>query len=187
MNDDDDRKIISFPGGEKLDDEDTSAGYVLDSVAGGPVAELLDSYGIDRETRERIKYVEKQELTKVVKNGGSTTQIIDILITEIAEELAHLKFKRRKAFQDGGDVRSFTGSRMRHLRSLTELLFKKKESAMAEQLDLRSPRLQKIFKVWMEFFYSSMEKCGISEEMVDLVFQQMKADMKDWESKIDTL
>ena len=38
----------------------------------------------------------------------------------------------------------------------------------------------------MEFFHDSMEKSGISPEVIDVIFQQMKADMIDWERKMST-
>ena len=36
----------------------------------------------------------------------------------------------------------------------------------------------------MEFFNEAMEKSGIRPQDIDLVFQQMKADMVDWEKRM---
>jgi len=73
---------------------------------------------------------------------------------------------------------------MNSLQKLAELLLKRREADRDEELDLRSPRFQAVFKVWMEFFNEAMDKVGIDQKIVDLVFQQMKADMVDWEKKM---
>lgn len=179
-------KIITFPTGDRVNSNDVGAGFIVGQSGNIPTAEIVDPITITEEVKERVKYVKKQELVKVLKDDASTAVIIDAVMFEIAEELAHLKFERRKAAKDGKNTANYTVSRINSLRSLAELLLKRKEAALAERLDLRSPRLQKIFEIWMEFFHESMVKCQIPDHVIDLVFQQMKVDMKDWEKRMET-
>ena len=134
----------------------------------------------------KTDFVYKEALTRTIVEKKSTLDIIDVVLQEIAEELGHLKFERRKAAKDGKNTANYTIGRINSLGRLADLLLKKKESMMNEELDLKSSRFQEVFRVWMEFFHDSMEKSGISPEIIDVVFQQMKADMVDWEKKMST-
>lgn len=179
-------KLLTFPGGKKVDPVDIGVdSFVLGPSGHIPTPELIDPSDIEREIRERSAFVNGQELVKVLDQKGSTSEIIDVLLKEIAEETSHIKFEREKAISQGKSALNQNMARVATLRTLTEILLKRKDSDLAERLDLKSPRFQKIFKVWMEFFYSSMEKSGIESEIIDLVFKQMQADMLEWEKKMD--
>jgi hypothetical protein len=178
-------KLIVFPGGKKVDPDEVGAGYIVGQTGDIPTSEVVDPVAVDEEVRKRTEYVKKQELVKVVRQGANTANTIDILLLEIAEEISHLKWERRKAAREGKNTANYTVQRINSLRSFAEVLLKRKEAALAERLDLKSPRFQAVFKVWMEFFYSSMEKAGVDQATMDTVFEQMRADMIDWEVKME--
>lgn len=178
-------KLIVFPGGKKIDPEDVGAGYIVGQAGDVPTPDIVDPVAVDEEVRKRIEYVNKQELVQIVKKGANTASTIDILLLEIAEEISHLKFERRKVAREGKNTSNYTVQRINGLRSLAEVLLKRKEAALAERLDLKSPRFQAVFKIWMEFFYSSMDKAGVDQATMDTVFEQMRADMIDWEVKME--
>ncbi len=178
-------KLIVLPGGKDLDPKEIGADYVLGPTGHIPTPDIVDPVAGDRELRERTKYVKGQELVSLASRNAPTSEMVDSVLLEIAEELSHLKFERRKASRDGKNTAQYTVNRIAGLKALTELLLKRKEAALAERLDLKSPRFQAIFKVWMDFFYEAMSKAGVESNVIDLVFQQMKADMMDWEKKMD--
>lgn len=178
-------KLIVFPGGRKVDPDDVGADYIISQTGDIPTPDIVDPVAVDDDLRKRVEYVKRQELVEVVKRGAPTAETIDAILVEIAEEISHLKFDRRRAAKDGKSTSNFTLQRVNGLRSLAEILLKRKEAALAERLDLKSPRFQAVFKVWMEFFYSSMEKAGVDQATMDTVFEQMRADMIDWEVKME--
>jgi hypothetical protein len=177
--------LITFPGGQKVDPTEVGADAVIGSTGNIPTPELQDPADIQAEVRERATYIKSQELVKIVTNKGTTSETIDALLIEIAEETAHLKFERDKAIKDGKNTANFNVARINSLRSMTEILLKRKEADLGDHLDLKSPKFQKVFQVWMEFFYEAMEKSGITSDIIDLVFKQMKADMINWEQRMD--
>ena len=178
------KNLIVFPGGKSMDPKDLGADFVVGGSGQIPTGELLDPADVKRDLRDRISFVKNQPLVKSLADGDSATAM-DTLLLEIGEEISHLKWERRKAAKDGKNTAQFTVARINGLRSLAEALIRRKEAAMAENLDLRSPRLQKIFKVWMQFFYEAMEKSDVSPEVINVVFQQMKADMIGWEKRME--
>ena len=178
------KNLIVFPGGKSMDPKDLGADFVVGGSGQIPTGELLDPADVKRDLRDRVAFVKNQPLVKSLAEGDSATAM-DTLLLEIGEEISHLKWERRKAAKDGKNTAQFTVARINGLRSLAEALIRRKEAAMAENLDLRSPRLQKIFKVWMQFFYEAMEKSDVSPEIINVVFQQMKADMIGWEKRME--
>ena len=182
-------KVISFPNGEKLPIADIEADFVLDRIENNhfSVPEVVDQSVLVKEMRERESYVATQDLVRAVRDKISTSDIVDQVVVEIAEELAHLKFERTKKAREGGSTSSLTVSRILSLRQLSEVLMKRMENARAEQLNLKSPRFREVLKLWMDFLYESMQKSNVPDEVIDLVFRQMEADMSDWEKRVSEL
>lgn len=176
--------LIVLPGGKKVDPSDVGAGYVVKQTGDVPTPDIVDPVQADEELRRRERFVQGEKLVKAAHGGATTGEMMDLLVKEITEELAHLKFERRKASEEGKNTANYSVGRMNSLKSLAELLLKCREADRAEALDLKSPRFQAVFKIWMEFFNEAMEKSGIRPQDIDLVFQQMKADMVDWEKRM---
>lgn len=178
-------KLILFPGVGPVDTKEIGTEFVVGTSGRVPTSELIDAAQIDRDVRERDNFVKSQELVLAIERGASTTELIDLSLREIAEESSHLKYERKKASKEGKNTANYTVMRIGALRQLAEVLLKRKEAALAERLDLKSERFQKIFKTWMKFVYESMIKAGVEETVIDLVFAQMKVDMINWEKLID--
>jgi hypothetical protein len=176
--------LVVFPGGKKVDPSKVGADYVVRQTGDVPTPELVDPSEVNEEVRARKRYVDSQELVRSACDGSSTGRMMDLLVHEITEELAHLKYERRKAAKEGKNTANYSVGRMNSLKGLADLLLKRREADRDEELDLRSPRFQAVFKVWMEFFSEAMDKVGVEPKIIDLVFQQMKADMIDWEKKM---
>jgi hypothetical protein len=176
--------LIVFPGGKTMDPKDVGAEFVVGGSGQVPTGELLDPADVKASLRDRVSYVKSQPLVRALAEGAPSVAM-DMLLLEIAEEISHLKWERREAAKNGRSTAQHTVARVNGLRALAETLIRRKEAAIAENLDLKSPRLQKIFKVWMQFFYEAMEKSDVPPEVINVVFQQMKADMIGWEGRME--
>lgn len=188
-NDDNDdrneRKLIPISGGKDVvDPADIGADYVISPSKHVATGEVVDPVEANRELAARVKYIKNQELVRAVSDGSSTVNVIDAVLKEIAEELSHLKFERRRAAKGNKGTSSYTSARISGLRTMVEVLVKKKEASSSDNFDIKSPRFQQVFNVWMEFFYETMIKAGISKQDVNVVFQQVKADMLKLEDKM---
>lgn len=177
-------KLIVFPGGKSASTGELGTDYVVGQGGHVNTPELVDPAAVARELRERENFVQSQELVRGIVQGAGPAVLMDAVLKEIAEELAHLKFERAKAAKEGKNTANYNMSRVAALRQIADVLMKRQENTRAEQLDLKSPRFQAIMKLWMEFVYESAEKARISPADIDLMFGQMKADMVEWEKKI---
>lgn len=176
--------VIVFPGGKVLDPSDIGADYVVGSSGNVPVIDVVDPREVRQELRERESYVQGQELVRAIEEKVPVADIIDEVLKEIAEELSHLKYERRKAAADGKNTANYTVSRIASLRSLADILQKRMENARQERLDLRSPQFKKVLHLWMQFLYESMTQSGLNEGTIDSVFKVIESNMVDWEKKI---
>lgn len=173
--------LITFPNGKAIDKEELGTEYV---VGQGGQINTPDIIDISEEEKKREAFIRDQPLTRVLLDGSETRDVITVVLREIAEELVHLKWERKKAASEGKNTANYNTARAAGLQQLATTLIKKQENTRAEQLDLKSPRFQAILRQWLEFVYESMQKAGFGNQEIDAVFTTMKADMVDWERKI---
>ncbi len=179
--------LLTFPSGKTIGSEDIGVSYLVGQSGHVPTSEIVDPREIERDVRDREAFIQKQELLQAVGQKAPVSEVVDLVLKEIAEELSHLKFERKKATQEGKNTANYTISRVAALRQLADVLLKRQENARAERLDLKSPEFKKVLKLWMEFIYESMVKVSVNENTIDIVFKQMEADMSDWERKLNDL
>lgn len=183
-------KVIPMRGLESLHDASGVNSYAMPMVASpfeSVTSEIMDPQQVAQDLKDRIKYIEKQELVTAAKAGAPTKNLIDILVAELAEEISHIKWERRDAAKRGYKTEKLTSSRISGLKNLADILLKKRDTIGDERLSTKDPRVQQFFKLWMEMFFAAMEKMNIPPEMIDLVFSQIKADMLEWEIKMESV
>ncbi len=160
--DDKDKKpgrLLAFPGGKKVNTNEIGLEGVIVGQSGTiPTPDVIDPKEVEADLRERESYVKRQELVQATDRKAPTGEIIDIVLKEIAEELGHLKYERRKVAADGKNTANFTVSRIASLRQISEVLLKRQENARAERMDFRSPEFKKVIQSWLEFIYESLGK-----------------------------
>ena len=178
-------KLIVLPGGKKIDMGELGMNGSLVSTCGTmSTAEIIDPSDAERELREREVYVKKQELVQAAYRRAPVSEMVEIAVQEISEELAHLKFERRKAAQEGKPTSQHTIARIASLRNLAEVLLKRQENARVERMDFRSPEFKKVIHSWLEFVYSSMLKAGIGENDIDICLREIESNISAWEQSI---
>lgn len=186
-NKDDDQKlgkIISFPNGTRVPTDELGGDHIIGTTGHMSVPEVIDPNEISKDVKDREEFVSKQELYKSVSEKVSSSLVVDTILKEIAEELSHLKYERKKAAKEGKNTAHYTISRIASLKQLADVLMKRMESNRAEQLDLKSPRFKTVLRVWLEFVYESMQKCDLPDQTIDLVLRTMESDMVEWEKKV---
>jgi hypothetical protein len=177
-------RLLVFPGGKQTSTGEIGADYVVAQGGNVGMVDLVDPAAVQKDLREREQSVQGNALVRAVRAKAGPAELIDEVLNEIAEELAHLKHERSKAAKEGKNTANYNMSRIAALRQIADVLMKRQENTRAEQLDLKSPRFQAVLKSWMEFVYESAEKAQIPPALIELMFGQMKADMVDWEKKI---
>lgn len=172
-------------GDEVVSVEDIGAGdYIVAHGGTVPTGEVIDPTSIASEFKERQAYVARQELVTLTQSRSSPTDVVDAVIKEISEELSHLKWERNKAAREGKNTLAYTTSRINSLKTLADVLGKKIDQHSNKTIDLRHPQFKEIMKLWMEFIYDALTKAHVSDDIIDIVFKQIQADMIDWERRV---
>jgi len=137
---------------------------------------------------KRSKFIAADAILDALKNRDkSDAELIDIILAEIGEELANLKYERQLASERGRSTADINISRVEALRKLIDMIIKKKTLLVKDPIDIKSPRFQKILQIWVDYFYSAMKKSGIPDEMIDIVFRNMRNNMIDWEKEMKSV
>ena len=173
--------VLTFPGGESVSASEIGAEYAVGQGGQVSIPDIIDA---NEEEKKREEFIRKQPLIQALSNKSDLQEIIRIAIKEVAEELAHLKWERKKATKEGKNTANYNTARVAGLQQLINTLIRKQESARAEQLDLKSPRFQNIVKIWLEFLCDAMQKSGLGDQEIDIVINTIKADIKDFELRI---
>lgn len=178
--------IITLPSGEGIDASEIGApDYILGQGGQVPTPELIDPLEQEKLLKERERYVENQELVRVIDDKAHPIDIITVVLKEIAEELSHLKWERKEAVRRGEkNAANYTVARITSLKSVSDILVKHKTELIQEGLDFKSPKIQRLFRKTMEMFYDAMQKSGVEKRDIDLVFSQIQSNMPEWEEKI---
>jgi hypothetical protein len=178
-------KFLVLPGGKKVNTDDIGMSRSIVGPSGNvPTTEVIDPDDTERELREREAYVKRQELVQAATKRNAMGEMVELTIQEITEELAHLKFERRKASKEGKPTVQHTIARISMLRNLADVLLKRQENNRQERMDFRSPEFKRVIHEWLAFVCESMEKAGLNDNDVDLVLKQVQADMADWEKRV---
>lgn len=180
----DPNKFVKLANGEVINTEDIGTDYIVHQEPPVTVPEFVEATKLSKELAEREDFISRQELILKSQTVQDPKDLVSSVVREIAEELANLKWERKKAAKEGKNTANYSISRISALRQLADLLLKRMENARAEELDLKSPRFREVLKLWMEFVYEAMVKVEVSDQIIDLVFRQIEADMKDWEQKV---
>lgn len=171
---------ITLSDGNQVDSESIGADFVVGQGGQVPEYELLD----EDQVIEYENFAKKQAIVRASVEGVGTVAFIDLIVREISEEISHLKFERQKAMREGKNFSEYTMARIASLKSLADTLLKKLQIASESELDFKSPKIQQMFKLWMEFFYDSMKKSGVDKVNIDLVFGQIQSDLPEWEKRL---
>lgn len=183
---DSDSPIVSIPGKKVWDQTLGGSDYVIASVSGDTtdVPEVLDKKSIDLDISRRQIFHENSHLTTLIETRSTPAEIVDGIISEIAEELSHIKYERQRSIQEGRPSSAMSIKRIESLRTLADILIKKSDSFKSSSIDFRNPKFKAVIRLWMEFVYDAMQKVGVDDATIDMVFKQLETDIVDWEKKV---
>ena len=178
--------MVNITGKKVWDQTLGESDYIIASVSGDDteVPEVIDRQSIDLDISRRQAYHENSHLTALIETKSSPADIIDGIISEIAEELSHIKYERQRSIQEGRSSSAMSIKRIESLRTLADILIKKSENFKSSSIDFRNPKFKAVIRLWMEFVYDAMQKVGVDEATIDMVFKQLETDIVDWERKV---
>lgn len=157
------------------------------SVTTQPVSEPITV-----DTGKKLKTIpDKKDIIKTdillqgILNDEGTFELFDIVLAELAEESASLKYERiKKEIQDEPTDR-ISLRRSNILKMISDSLVQKRNLALNDFVNLRSPQWQIVFEQLMQRIKQTFMDLGYSSEQLELFFQKFHENLEGFEENTE--
>lgn len=138
--------------------------------------------------KERQEAISQDGLLRQIRGGSNSFALLDSVIEEIAVEVASMKFERglhEKRLQDTSKV---SKARSQVLKMIGDLLVTKKELARQNVINLRSKKMQAVFKYLVGIVKETIENTEeIEPEQRELFFSNLQKQLVDFEDRAEEI
>lgn len=125
--------------------------------------------------------LKNDKLLRGMVNEDGVFDLLDVVLAEMAEEGASLKYERiKKEFNDEATDR-ISLRRANILKMIGDSLIQKRNLALNDLVNLRSPQWQVVFKQLMDRVQQTFVDLGYSSEQVELFFQKLQGNLEGFE------
>jgi len=111
-------------------------------------------------------------------------KLLALIMKDLAEEAAALKFERKRADQTGKDPIALSVRRVATLQSIVDTWFKRRDQIASKLIDMKSPAFRRLFQYLVQTFCECMEEAGVEEATSANVTLELSRRIKDdptWE------
>lgn len=135
--------------------------------------------------REKASYLRNDELLNAIARDPDQEKVFDFLLLALAHEQSALGFLRARSESDGEPVSQLSIRRVNALKTMSDILFKRKEQKRSNNIDFESTSFRRLFKFMLETFKQSMVEADLSEGKVNQIFEKLADRMgtKEWEDE----
>ena len=142
----------------------------------------------DEVRRERQDAISQDLLLKQIRDGSNSFALLDSVIEEIAIEVASMKFERGLTEKRLQDTTKVSKARSQVLKMIGDLLVTKKELARQNVINLRSKKMQAVFKYLIGVVRETIENTQeISPEQRELFFANLQKSLMEFEDRAEEI
>lgn len=125
--------------------------------------------------------IKQDSLLRGITNEEGVFDLLDIVLSEMAEESASLKYERiKKEFAEEATDR-ISLRRANILKMIADSLIQKRNLALNDFVNLRSPQWQVVFQHLMTKVKQTFIDLNYSSEQVELFFQHLQLNLEGFE------
>lgn len=125
--------------------------------------------------------IAEDPLLKGLMGDEGTFELLDIVIAELGEESASLKYERIKKEFDDEPTDRISLRRANILKMISDALIQKRNLALNDFINLRSPQWQVVFGELMDKVRVTFDDLGYSTEQMELFFDRLQNHMENFE------
>lgn len=155
-----------------------------------PIVPTTEGPSLDPDAlmQERRTAIAEDQLIGLLRKGANSFQVLDQLIEDIATESASLKFERNVQERQLLETTRTSKARAQVLKMIGDLLETKRDLASQEVINLRSKRMQAVFKYLVSIVKGSIEEVTqISQEQRELFYTRLGRNMLNFEDEAEKL
>jgi len=124
-------------------------------------------------------------LIKGILNEEGVFDLLDIVLGELAEESASLKYERIKKELENKDTDRLSLRRSNILKMISDALVQKRNLALNDFVNLRSPQWQIVFEQIMKKIRQTFVDLNYSSEQLELFFQKFQSNLDGFEESTE--
>jgi len=190
------RVQVEEPGGKKTykkpEDVDVLADEILLNLKGQPIvmrgkpgrkSKNSSLHPISPQVRNivdaREDHIETNQLIRTVRMDPESDRALDSVIVALAEEAAQIEFERLEAQRKGEDSSNLSTKRARVLKSMADVVLKRKTLTDGGIIDLDSPAFTVLFGHLLETVKEAMRGAGIRSESIEQTFTKLAGSLRD--------
>ena len=145
--------------------------------------EITDTHQLILPDKKDI--VKEDNLLKGIIEDAGVFELMDIVLAELAEESASLKYERlKKEFNDESTDR-ISLRRSNILKMINDSLVQKRNLALNDLVNLRSPQWQLVFENLMDKIKKTFADLDYASEQEELFFQKLQSNLEGFEEETE--
>lgn len=125
----------------------------------------------------REAHISQDPLRHAAKKDAESDDVLNAIITAMAEEAAAIEFERSEAARHGQDTANHSSKRARVLKGMADTWLKRKQQVEGGVIDLDSPAFQALFGMILETFKEAMAETGTRAEHIETIFVKLVTDL----------
>ena len=134
---------------------------------------------------DKKEFLKQDKLIQGIMNDSNVFDLLDVVLSEIAEESTSLKYERikKEAADEPTDRLSLRRSNI--LKMVSDVLIQKRNLAINDFINLRSPQWQLVFTQMLEKVSQTFKDLGYSTEQAELFFQKLNGNLQGFEEDVE--
>ncbi len=132
-------------------------------------------------SEEKAKFIDTDAVVLASRGGADAPQMLKLIKAEVAKEAAALHFQRIENEKYGKDTAQTSTRRIDALTKIANIEMEIKKLG-SEAIDLRHPKFQKVFALWIEMMREVASET-LTPELIDLFFNRFSTKIDGWEDR----
>jgi len=128
---------------------------------------------------QRANFIEKDPLSQVIRESPDSTDVLQEIMSGLAEEAASIAYDRLREEQKGRPTSVISTRRIQALKALGETWLKRTEQLDERDIDLGGPAFQNLWRFLMSTFRTAMVQSNLSSESIQHVMTNLGQQVDD--------
>lgn len=176
---------IPTPSSEVPTASGTTVGQIYVTVPPIPEAIEINEGKKLKTIPDKKDIIKTDTLLQGILNDEGTFELFDIVLAELAEESASLKYERIKKELMDEPTDRISLRRSNILKMISDSLVQKRNLALNDFVNLRSPQWQVVFEQLMQRIKQTFMDLGYSSEQLELFFQKFHENLEGFEENTE--
>lgn len=182
------RTLADFSDSDTIVYKTDGTPYTMVSRPGRrPKVEVIPSSPVAaQKMKDKRVSIENDDLVNVIAEKPDSSDVLNTIMQQMAEEAASLYFERGDAERQGKETSAISMRRVNTLKSMVETWFKKKEQDGQRGVDVDSPSFKTALSFVAETLRDTMLASNMRPEQVEALFARFakKLDSDEWRAEL---